>query len=109
MGAQTVDRIMREMSKTLAKDFKSIPFVPEITRGRKKGIDDILLNYKRTVDDSLRYLIKNYETDLKVMIKRYSDYDFKPYQEISLRAFGKLPSMNTVTQENTKNDDLIAR
>ena len=43
------------------------------------------------------------------MIKRFSDYDFKPYQEISLKAFGKLPNINTVTQENSKVEDMISR
>ena len=109
MNANVVDRIMRETSKVPAKEFKVIPYVPDIARDRKKAIDSLLLGYKSSVDKSLRYIIKNDDLDLKVLLKRQSDYDFIPYREINLRALGKLPALKTITQDDKRIEDLVTR
>merc|ERR1711954_334444 len=107
LSAPVVKRIMRETSKLPAKEFKVVPFVPEIARTKKKAIDSILLGFKRNQDESLRYIIKNDKSDLKVLLKRQSDYDFIPYREINLRALGKLPNINTVTKDDPQINSLI--
>ena len=83
-----------------AKEFKAIPFVPDIARDKKKAVDSLLLGYKNSVDRSIRYIIKNDEQDLKILLKRQSEYDFLPYREINMRALGKLPALKTVTQDD---------
>ena len=92
-----------------AKEFKAIPFVPDIARDKKKAVDSLLLGYKNSVDRSIRYIIKNDEQDLKILLKRQSEYDFLPYREINMRALGKLPALKTVTQDDRRMEELIVR
>ena len=66
LEAPVVERIQKETSRIPARQFKCVPFIPEIARTRKKAIDNVLLNYKRKTDDSLRYIIRNGDDDLKV-------------------------------------------
>ena len=107
MDAHIIERITRETSRVPAKVFKTVPFIPELARGRKKAIDAVLLDYKRNVDNSLRYLIKNDTDDVKVLLKRYSEYDYLPYREIELKHLGKLPGFNTITKDTNVNLDLV--
>ena len=72
----------------------------DIARGRKKGIDQILIQYKKSVNDNLRYVVKNDEDDVKVLIRAYDEYDHVPYRELNLDILGKIPDFECITKSD---------
>ena len=84
MDAISVEIILKEMSRISSKIFKAVPFIPHIAKECKKGIDQILLNYKRSVNNNLRYIVKSDKIDLKVMVRAFDKYDFLPSRELDI-------------------------
>ena len=73
-----------------------MPFIPDIARAQKKGIDQVLLHYKKTVNEELRYVIKNDSDNLKVLLRAYSEYDHLLYREINMDILGCLPDFECI-------------
>ena len=96
MDAHNVDLILKQTSKVPGKVFKAVPFIPDIARAQKKGIDQVLLHYKKTVNEELRYVIKNDSDNLKVLLKACNEYDHLLYREINLDILGCLPDFECI-------------
>ena len=101
MDAYAVDLILKQTSKIPSKQFKAVPFVPDLACTKKKSIDQLLMEYKKSVNQNLRYVIKNDTDDLKVLVRAYDEYDHVPYREMSLDTLGKLPELDCVTKTET--------
>ena len=69
---------------------------PGHSKSTKKGIDQVLLHYKKTVNEELRYVIKNDSDNLKVLLRAYNEYDHILYREINMDILGCLQDFECI-------------
>ena len=101
LDAFSVDLILKQTSKIPSRQFKAVPYIPDIARNKKKNIDMLLMEYKKSVNENLRYIIKNDLDDLKILVRSYDEFDHVPYREMCLETLGKLPELECITKSDT--------
>merc|ERR1711954_20600 len=97
LDPRMVTELHKRSAKAMLKDFKTATYIPKIARDRKSAVDKLLLTYKKDNPD-FRYIVRNGPSDIRVLIKRFSEGNFLPFRELSLKVLGAISPIKPVTK-----------
>merc|ERR1711954_124416 len=97
LDPRMVVELHKRSAKAKLKEFKTATFIPKIARDRKIAVDKILLDYKKQNSD-FRYIVRNGPSDICVLIKRFSEGNYLPFRELSLKALGAISPAKPTTK-----------
>merc|ERR1712112_458388 len=97
LDPRMVVELHKRAAKAKLKEFKTATFIPKIARDRKTAVDKILLDYKKQNSD-FRYIVRNGPSDIRVLIKRFSEGNYLPFRELSLKVLGAISPVKPTTK-----------